>query len=154
MTDRVAWQPGGVPPEPAGAGGVGRAARPLPHPGVSGPADAGGFAAALEQALSAGRTVSPEAQPDGRLKLSAHAAHRLQAAGIAFEGQEQQAVETAVARAAARGGRECLALTARAAYIVHIPSGTVVTAIAGDRLKEGVFTGIDSAVIATGELDR
>lgn len=136
------------------------------RPALEGAAGAEGFGAVLARTLAAGGAATatakaPQAAPaadadgSGRLRLSAHAAHRLQAAGIDFEGPERRAVEAAAARAAARGGRDCLALTARAAYIVHLPSGTVVTAVAGERMREGVFTGIDSAVIAAEEgLDR
>lgn len=159
-TDGVAGvAPGQVAMRPEAAPG-GAAANPRRAGDLSGQTRPGtpGFADVLSQALASGqarRDGGHDPAATGSLRLSAHAAERLRQAGLPFGEPEARALEEAVARVASRGGRECVAVTPRAAYVVHIPSGTVVTAITGQRMREGVFTGIDSAVfVRDAGLDR
>jgi flagellar operon protein len=49
---------------------------------------------------------------------------------------------------ASKGGRQSLVMVDQVAYVVHVPSATVVTAVAPDEGKEAIFTQIDSVVIA------
>ena len=49
---------------------------------------------------------------------------------------------------AGKGGRQSLVMLDQVAYVVHVPSATVVTAVAPDEHKESVFTQIDSVAIA------
>jgi flagellar operon protein len=129
--------PGG--PGQAGAG----AAAPAPAPG-------GGFEGIFrryrqqqpQQATEEGQ--SP--RTGSGLRLSAHAEERLRAAG-ADAGRMAAAAE-AVGRAAAKGGRSTLVLVDGMALLVDVPTRTVVTAVGADRMRERVFTQIDSAVIA------
>ena len=53
----------------------------------------------------------------------------------------------AVSKAAAKGARESLILLDDLALVVSVKNRTVITAIAPDRIRENVFTNIDSAVI-------
>jgi flagellar operon protein len=53
-----------------------------------------------------------------------------------------------VDRAEEKGARDSLVLLRDMAFIVSVSNRTVVTAMDGERLKENVFTNIDSAVIA------
>ncbi|MBX6722709.1 MAG: hypothetical protein IRY92_05685, partial [Dactylosporangium sp.] len=89
------------------------------------------------------------------LVLSAHAGERLRQAGLSWGEPEASALGAAVAKAAAKGSRQCLAVSGQAAYVVHVPTRTVITVVTGDRMREGIFTGIDSTVFTgTGGLDR
>ncbi len=47
-----------------------------------------------------------------------------------------------------RGSRQSLVMLDQYAYVVHVPSHTVVTAVEPNESKERVFTQIDSVVIA------
>jgi hypothetical protein len=47
-----------------------------------------------------------------------------------------------------RGSRQSLVMLDQVAYVVHVPSHTVVTAVQPDESKERVFTQIDSVLIA------
>ena len=105
---------------------------------VQGPQRGASFGAAFQQAL---------AEP---LRLSAHAAERMRQAGLSLSPQDLRSAEAAVAAAGAKGGHTALVLLGSLALVVSVPNRTVVTAIDGARMGQGVFTGIDSAVIAKG----
>ena len=49
-------------------------------------------------------------------------------------------------RAERKGSRESLLLMDRTAYVVNVPSRTVVTAVDSEAMKEKTFTNIDSAI--------
>ncbi len=83
----------------------------------------------------------------GALKFSAHAQTRMQSRGIELSPGEMLKIKDAVERAGAKGSRESLILTDKAAFVVSVKNGTVITAIDRDSLKENVFTNIDSTVM-------
>lgn len=131
-----------------GPQGVGAA--PLP----SGPAAGGlnrqavgadAFATELAEAVA---RAAPS-QATGGLRLSGHAVQRLAQAGLEAGAQEWADVGRAVGRAAAKGSRQALVLWDRCALVVAVPERTVVTAVPPDRMRDHVFTGIDSAVFVT-----
>ncbi|MBN2080662.1 flagellar protein [bacterium] len=82
----------------------------------------------------------------GGVKFSAHAVRRLESRGIQLSTTDVAALEAAVDRAAAKGGRDSLMLASNYAMVVNIPSRTVVTAFDQEQLQESVVTNIDSAV--------
>ncbi|MFB4324986.1 flagellar operon protein [Paenibacillus sp. cl141a] len=81
------------------------------------------------------------------LKISNHAAKRLQQRGIELKGDQLAQIQSAVDKAAAKGSKESLILMKDMALIVNIANRTVVTAMDGKAMKDNVFTQIDSAVI-------
>jgi len=81
------------------------------------------------------------------LKVSAHAQARLQSSRINLTQDDMARLSRAVDRAAAKGARESLILMDNIAFVVSIKNRTVITAVSPERLKENVFTNIDSAVI-------
>ena len=86
-------------------------------------------------------------QADAKLKLSAHAQQRLSSRQIDLTAQDWDRIHQGVERAAAKGAREALVLTDKAALVVSVKNRTVITAVDPGSLKENVFTNIDSAVI-------
>jgi len=82
------------------------------------------------------------------LKFSRHAQERLEARNIRLNETDLSTLQQAVSKAEEKGGRDSLVLLRDLAFIVNVRNRTVVTAMDGDRLKENVFTNIDSAVIA------
>ncbi|MNS44754.1 hypothetical protein D3C72_772050 [compost metagenome] len=82
-----------------------------------------------------------------KLKLSAHAQQRLNARDIKLTQQDWDNIHQGVERAAAKGAREALVLTDKAALVVSVKNRTVITAVDPASMKENVFTNIDSAVI-------
>ncbi len=82
------------------------------------------------------------------IQWSAHASHRLERRAIDLDAAQLDRLERAVELASARGGRSSVVWLDRIAYIVDVPSGTVITAVRPDQGREAVFTNIDSVVIA------
>jgi flagellar operon protein len=81
--------------------------------------------------------------------LSSHALRRIEQRGIDLGQPEFDRLNGAFAQLAGKGGRQSLVLVDQVAYVVHVPSKTVVTAVAPDeRNDSNVFTRIDSVVIA------
>lgn len=130
-----------VPPGPAGTPAVGatpRISRVGDQP--TGPA----FAQVLrDSALSA-----PPRSTPAPVVFSGHALQRLERRGIEMDPQTQQRLGEGVDRAASKGSRAAVVLIDNNAFVVGVPSRTVITAVGRDNMKEHVFTNIDSAVIA------
>lgn len=82
-----------------------------------------------------------------RLKVSGHAATRLQSRNIELDTQQWQRVLDGVQKAADKGARESLVMIDDVALIVSVKNRTVITAVDQAGLKDQVFTNIDSAVI-------
>lgn len=132
MVDEVSRRVPPAGPQPV------RPAGPV-RPEAAGAA-AGGFAEVLRERLAGtGRAAGVE--------FSRHALERLQASGRPLSATQVRAVGEAIDRAAAKGARESLILVDDLALVVSVPNRTVITAVAGERMKEQVFTQIDSAVI-------
>lgn len=81
------------------------------------------------------------------VRLSAHAEERLKSGRIQLSQEQLDRLNGAVSKAAAKGARESLILIDDLALVVSVKNRTVITAIAPDRVKDNVFTNIDSAVI-------
>lgn len=81
------------------------------------------------------------------LKFSAHAEKRLRDNKIELSTEEMKALEDAVSKINQKGGKESLVVLNDVAFLVSVPNNTVITAIDSSRMKENVFTNIDSAVI-------
>lgn len=83
-----------------------------------------------------------------KLKFSAHARSRLISREMDISLEELSRLENAVDRIEEKGGNGALVLLDNRAFIVNVPSRTVITAVDNTQLKENVFTNIDSAVFA------
>lgn len=95
------------------------------------------FAALLQQELQR-----------STIKFSAHAEKRLAARRIQLTPSQLTALEQAVDRLQAKGGRESLVILGDVAFVVSVKNRTVITAVDGESMKENVFTNIDSAVVS------
>lgn len=84
---------------------------------------------------------------DNLLKLSNHAAKRLEQRGIELKTEQMEKIGSALDKAAAKGAKESLILMQDMAFIVNVKNRTVVTAMDSESMKDNVFTQIDSAVI-------
>jgi len=82
------------------------------------------------------------------LKFSAHAQKRMMANGIRLSEHDMAKLTEAVDKVDAKGSRESLILIRDLAFVVSVKNRTVITAINHERLKDNVFTNIDSAVIS------
>jgi len=80
------------------------------------------------------------------LKISAHAQKRMAERGINLSPKEIEGIKEAVAKAQTKGCRDSLVVLDRVALVVSVENKTVITAVDAARLKDNVFTNIDSAV--------
>ena len=81
------------------------------------------------------------------VKFSAHAVERLRARAINLTPVDMGKIDEAVRLATAKGARESLLLTDKAAFVLSVKNRTVITVVDSAHMKENVFTNIDSAVI-------
>ncbi len=80
------------------------------------------------------------------LKFSRHAIDRMELRNASIGRAELDRLGSAVTRAKEKGANESLVLLDELAFVVSVRNRTVITALQAE--KEGVFTSIDSAVIA------
>ena len=82
------------------------------------------------------------------LKFSAHAQTRIKSRDIDMTPQVMEKLTNAVDSAQSKGSKNSLVLFSNAAFIVNVPTRTVVTAMDGENIRENIFTNIDSTVLA------
>ncbi len=97
------------------------------------PAATASFASELQQA---------------ELRFSNHAQKRLEKRDIALSSDDIARLSLAVDSAAKRGGKDSLVLMDDMAFVVNVRDRLVVTAVDAKSRGEGVFTQIDSVVLA------
>jgi flagellar operon protein len=84
-----------------------------------------------------------------KIKISNHAAKRLEARNIQLNETEMNKLKNAVDKAEAKGAKDSLVMMDQTAFIVNIPNRTVITALSMAESKENVFTNIDSVVFTS-----
>lgn len=90
--------------------------------------------------------VSNEKPLHGGIELSTHAQKRLQERQIDFNGEEYMKVKEAMTKIAAKGGKNSLIISDKAAYIVDVTKNKIVTAVDKNNMSENIFTKIDSTM--------
>ena len=83
----------------------------------------------------------------GELKFSKHAMNRLNDRNIALDSSQLERLNDGARKAGEKGIRESLVLMDQLAFIVNVPSLTVVTAMDSTATDENIFTNINGAVI-------
>jgi flagellar operon protein len=94
------------------------------------------------------RDALAAAADERSLQFSEHALKRVDQRQIPLAGDQLDRLQKAMDTLSQRGSRQSLVMLDQVAYVVHVPSHTVVTAVGSDQNKERVFTQIDSVVIA------
>ena len=115
--------------------------------GPLGPAPAGGAPPAAPGTAPAGFGDALAART-ANVTFSKHALQRLERRGIPVDPATMRRLGDGVDRVAAKGARESVVLVDRVAFVVSVPSRTVITAVGQDQMRSHVFTNIDSAVLA------
>ena len=80
------------------------------------------------------------------VRFSGHALKRIEQRQIEISQDDLSLLAEGIGRAERKGSRESLLLMDRTAYVVNVPSRTVVTAVDSEAMKEKTFTNIDSAI--------
>jgi len=81
------------------------------------------------------------------MTFSAHTVERLRERGITLSDSDLARLSGGVASAGEKGACDSLVLLDDKAFIVSVKNRTVVTAMAGESIRDNVFTNIDSTVI-------
>ncbi len=82
------------------------------------------------------------------VKFSKHAEMRMQARNIDLTQTQKDKINNAVSMAQQKGVKDSLVILDNMAFVVNVPSKTVITAVNNNELKENVFTNIDGAIFA------
>ena len=85
--------------------------------------------------------------PRGTVRFSPDAKAQLQGQGIELSPIDLDRLSRTIDRVADEGGRKCLLLDERVAYVVDVDERTITRAGARSEVKNDVFTEIDSAVL-------
>lgn len=80
--------------------------------------------------------------------FSRHSRQRMAKRGVAFSAPELERIQRALHTLARKGSRMAVVLLDGAALVVSVMENTVVTVVESSRLREQVFTQIDSAIVA------
>lgn len=104
--------------------------------------------AAAARPAAAGPAFADVLDSARQVRFSTHAQKRLDTRNIAMDAERSGQLADAVDRAAARGGKESLVLMDDLAFIVNVADRLVITALDDPSRREGVFTQIDSVVLA------
>jgi len=81
------------------------------------------------------------------VQFSKHAEKRLSARQIELGAEGMQKLSNAMSSLQQKGARDSLVLMGELAFVVNVPSKTVVTALSKEQMKEQVFTNIDSTIL-------
>ncbi len=86
-------------------------------------------------------------QVSDTIKFSNHCQKRLEQNKIQLNQQQIEQLHRAIAKAASKGSQESCVIMEDMVFIINVANRTVKTVVDGQRMKENVFTNIDSAVI-------
>jgi len=92
--------------------------------------------------------LARETERQESLKISSHAQKRLNSSRINLTEADMQRLDGAVQRAGEKGSNQSLIMLDNLAFVVSVKNKVVITAVDEARTKEGIFTNIDSVVIA------
>ncbi len=81
------------------------------------------------------------------IKFSKHAMDRLNSRNISLTEDEIDRINDGVNKAQSKGVREALIMMDNKVFVASVQNKTIITAVAGEQLKDNVFTNIDGAVI-------
>ncbi len=99
-------------------------------------------------ATTAPGAISQDRRSSGDgLTFSKHLSERIERRQLELTPDRIHRLSDAVNRVADKGSRDSVVLLDDLALLVNVPSRTVLTAIATARMKDGVFTNIDSVVL-------
>ena len=100
-----------------------------------------------QSSSSFGHIFSQTIQQKQSLTFSKHALQRMDSRQIQVSPQLIAQINQAVEKAKSKGIKDALILDGKTAFIVNVPSSTVVTTMSGQEMANNVFTNIDGAVI-------
>ena len=94
-----------------------------------------------------GQLLQKTIQQKQQLVFSKHAQQRIDSRQIQISPQLISQMNSAVEQASGKGIKDALMISGQTAFIVNVPSRTVVTTMSGQEMTNNIFTNIDGAVI-------
>ncbi len=91
--------------------------------------------------------INQDATQGSELKFSKHAVGRLETRNITLSQTQVERLQDGVKKADEKGIKDSLLLMDKLAFIVNVPSKTVITAMDQTKSNEQIYTNIDGAVI-------
>lgn len=85
-----------------------------------------------------------------QFRISSHAQKRLTERNIAMNSELEGSLKQAFSELEAKGGKDSLVVTKEGAFVVNVPSRTIVTAMGIDEMRSGIVTNIDSVSMKYG----
>ncbi|MDD3146415.1 MAG: hypothetical protein PHD82_03855 [Candidatus Riflebacteria bacterium] len=85
-----------------------------------------------------------KAPENNQFRISAHAQKRLSERNISMDSALENSLNKAFSELEAKGAKDSLVLTREGAFVVNVPSRTLVTAMGIDEMRNGIVTNIDS----------
>jgi len=102
----------------------------------------------LNQKTEQSQTTENTQTTASELKFSKHAVNRLADRNIELTQDQLDRLKEGTDKAGDKGINDSLVIVDKLAFIVNVPSSTVITAMDQTETNENVFTNIDGAVIA------
>lgn len=90
---------------------------------------------------------SEQVSQGSELKFSKHASGRLAVRNIELNDIQKSRLADGMQKAGEKGIKDSLVIMDQLAFIVNVPSNTVITAMDQTESKDSIFTNIDGAVI-------
>ncbi len=107
-------------------------------------------AAGLPGAASFGDLFQKAVAEPTQFRISAHAQKRLTERNISMNPDLENSLNRAFTELATKGARDSLVITREGAFVVNVPSRTLVTAMGIDEMRNGMVTNIDSVSMKYG----
>ena len=86
-------------------------------------------------------------EADSEVRFSKHASNRMADRNLTLSDNQLSRLNEGLRKAGEKGIKESLVMVDQLAFIVNVPSNTVITALDQSQAKENIFTNIDGAVI-------
>jgi flagellar operon protein len=93
-------------------------------------------------------TLAEETKKQESLRVSSHAQKRLNSSQVTLTDSHLERIGGAVERATEKGANQSLIMLDNLALVVSVKNRVVITAVDNARMKDAIFTNIDSVVIA------
>ena len=91
-----------------------------------------------------------EVKEPAQFRISAHAQKRLTERNINMNPALENSLNRAFSELESKGAKDSLVITKDGAFVVNVPSRTLVTAMGMDEMRNGVVTNIDSVSMKYG----
>lgn len=114
------------------------------------PAKSGSATGSLPGAATFGDLFQKAVIEPQQFRISAHAQKRLTERNIDMNPALENSLNRAFSELETKGARDSLVITREGAFVVNVPSRTLVTAMGIDEMRNGMVTNIDSVSMKYG----